>query len=77
MKTFSSIGRIYFFVIFCLAMLSFFVLTGCTVDHHGMTLLCGGYLKDKVEYHPPGPRYQFSNEAAYLQEARSNQDRNR
>jgi major membrane immunogen (membrane-anchored lipoprotein) len=58
----------------CLAIVSVFALTGCTVNHHGMTLPNGSYLKDHVEYYPHGPRYQFSNEAAHLQNSSPDQD---
>jgi hypothetical protein len=74
MKTFKIIGRFSFSTTFLLAMLSIFVLTGCTVNHNGMTLPSGTYLKDIVEYYPHGPRYAFSNEASHLQDLRPDQD---
>jgi hypothetical protein len=73
MKTFNDIKRFSFLVYF-LATLPIFFLTGCTVNHHGMTMPNGTYLKDHVEYYPRGPRYQFSNEAMYLQSMQSAQE---
>jgi hypothetical protein len=42
--------------------------SGCTVSRNGMTLPNGTYLKDMVEYYPPGPRFQFNNEASRLRD---------
>lgn len=74
MKTIREIKRFSFLIIFFGAIFQIFFLTGCTVNQNGMTLPNGSYLKDSVEYYPHGPRYQFSNEASYLQSMRSAQE---
>jgi hypothetical protein len=56
-------------VVLFLSAASVFISGGCTVNSNGMQLPSGYYLKDKVEYYPQGPRYQFSEEATYLQNA--------
>jgi hypothetical protein len=61
--------RISFFVLLFILLLG-----GCTVNHNGMTLPNGSYLKDSVEYYPHGPRFQLSNEAAHLQSSQADQD---
>ncbi|MDR2345195.1 MAG: hypothetical protein LBE18_03940 [Planctomycetaceae bacterium] len=71
MKKFNTIK---WFSLGIILTMSILVSTGCTVNHHGMTLPNGSYLKDSVEYYPHGPRYQFSNEAAHLQETQTTQE---
>jgi hypothetical protein len=43
-------------------------LTGCQMDIGGQTLPSPHYLKDDVQYFPPGPEFMLSNEAAALEE---------
>ena len=38
--------------------------TGCQVDVGGQTLPSPYYLKDDVQYFPPGPEFKLSREAA-------------
>jgi hypothetical protein len=39
-------------------------LTGCQVDVAGQTLPSPWYLKDDIQYFPPGPEFKLSREAA-------------
>jgi hypothetical protein len=38
--------------------------TGCQSDFNGQTLPSPYYLKDDVQYFPPGPEFKLSREAA-------------
>jgi hypothetical protein len=38
--------------------------TGCQVDVSGQTLPSPWYLKDDIQYFPPGPEFKLSEEAA-------------
>ena len=38
--------------------------TGCQVDIGGQTLPSPWYLKDDIQYFPPGPEFKLSREAA-------------
>src|SRR5438045_740718 len=40
--------------------------TGCQVDVGGMTLPSAFYLKDDLQYFPPGPEFKLSREAAQM-----------
>jgi hypothetical protein len=50
-------------------------LTGCQVDVGGQTLPSPNYMKDDVQYFPPGPQMKLQNEAAAQQAARQEQGR--
>jgi hypothetical protein len=45
-------------------------LTGCQVDVGGQTLPSPLYMKDDVQYFPPGPEMPLAREAAALKAAR-------
>jgi len=51
--------------------------TGCQVSIGGQTLPSGYYLDDDVQYFRKGPEFKLANEAAALQEARAQDQRNR
>jgi hypothetical protein len=40
--------------------------TGCQVDVGGQTLPSASYLKDDIQYFPPGPSFKVSREAAAM-----------
>jgi hypothetical protein len=44
-------------------------LTGCQVDVGGQTLPSPYYMKDDVQYFPPGPQFKLSREAAAMKAA--------
>ena len=46
------------------ALLSSIGLTGCQLDVGGQTLPSSNYLKDDVQYFPPGPQFPLAREAA-------------
>ncbi len=46
-------------------------LTGCQFNAGGQTLPSPYYLQDDVQYHPAGPEFKLSREAAALDEARA------
>jgi hypothetical protein len=52
-------------------------LTGCQVDVGGQTLPSPNYMKDDVQYFPPGPQMKLQNEAAAQQAARQDQAQQR
>lgn len=41
-------------------------MTGCQVSYGGQTLPSPYYLNDDIEYHPRGPEFKLSNEAAAM-----------
>lgn len=43
-------------------------LVGCQVDVGGQTLPSPHYLKDDVQYFPPGPEFMLSKEAAAIED---------
>ena len=43
---------------------------GCQVDTAGMTLPSGKYMRDDVQYFPPGPDFPWANTQAATQRAR-------
>jgi len=43
-------------------------LTGCQVDVGGQTLPSPYYMKDDIQYFPPGPQFKLSREAAAMKE---------
>lgn len=45
--------------------------TGCQVSLNGQTLPSPYYLQDDVQYHPAGPEFKLSREAAALKAARA------
>ncbi|HID74987.1 MAG TPA: hypothetical protein EYP56_03215 [Planctomycetaceae bacterium] len=45
-------------------------LTGCQVDVGGQTLPSPYYMRDDVQYFPPGPEMKLSREAAAMRAAR-------
>ena len=44
--------------------------TGCQVEYAGMTLPSGKYMRDDVQYFPPGPDFPWANTQAATQRAR-------
>lgn len=48
-------------------------LTGCQVDVGGQTLPSPYYMKDDVQYFPPGPQFKLSREAAAMKGAAADQ----
>ncbi len=46
-------------------------LTGCQFNEGGQTLPSPYYLQDDVQYHPAGPEFKLSREAAALEEAQA------
>ena len=40
--------------------------TGCQVDVGGQTLPSAHYMKDDVQYFPPGPEFKLAREAAAM-----------
>ena len=51
--------------------------TGCQVSVGGQTLPSAYYLDDDVQYYTKGPEMKLAQEAAFLQEARGEERRNR
>ena len=51
--------------------------TGCQVSVGGQTLPSAYYLKDDVQYYQKGPEFKLAREAAALQEARAEAQKNR
>jgi hypothetical protein len=51
-------------------------LTGCQVDVGGQTLPSPYYMKDDVQYFPPGSQFKLSREAAAMKEYASQQQAN-
>lgn len=49
-------------------MLATLSLTGCQVDVGGQTLPSPWYMKDDIQYFPPGPQFKLSREAAAMRE---------
>jgi hypothetical protein len=41
-------------------------LTGCQIENGGQTLPSPYYMKDDVQYYPPGPEFKLAREAAAL-----------
>ncbi len=54
----------------CLGLLIAPWLAGCQVDVGGQVLPSAYYMGDDVQYHPPGPEFKLSREAAALEMAR-------
>ena len=52
-----------------LAMVACLGVTGCQVNTGGQTLPSSDYLKDDVQYFPPGPEFPLANEAAAMKAA--------
>jgi hypothetical protein len=53
-------------LLFGLAAFTGIGLTGCQVDTGGQTLPSPYYMKDDVQYFPPGPEFKLSREAAAM-----------
>ncbi len=53
-----------------LAILGLAPSTGCQVHYAGMTLPSGKYMRDDVQYFPPGPDFPYANTQAATQRAR-------
>lgn len=51
-------------VLLSLGVCSSLGITGCQVDVAGQTLPSPWYLKDDIQYFPPGPEFKLSREAA-------------
>ncbi|MGL6194882.1 MAG: hypothetical protein ACRC2T_08685 [Thermoguttaceae bacterium] len=47
---------------------------GCTVATNGMTLPSPNWMKQRVQYFPAGPQYQFTQEREYLETHNSTSD---
>ena len=47
--------------------------TGCQVDVGGQTLPSPNYMKDDVQYFPPGPQFKLQREATAMKAAREEQ----
>jgi len=48
-------------------------LTGCQVETGGQTLPSPYYMKDDVQYFPPGPQFKLAREAAAMKAAAPDQ----
>jgi len=55
-------------VLLALPMLLAVGLTGCQVSIGGQTLPSGDYMKDDVQYFPPGSEFKHAEEAAALRQ---------
>lgn len=55
-------------VLACVGLLGAVSAAGCQTELAGMTLPSARYLKDDVQYFPPGPEFPLANEEAALQE---------
>jgi hypothetical protein len=53
-------------LLFGLTMLAGVGLTGCQIEQGGQTLPSGYYMKDDVQYFPPGPEFKLAREAATM-----------
>jgi len=53
-----------------LAVGGLFPAVGCQVEYAGMTLPSGKYMRDDVQYFPPGPDFPWANTQAATQRAR-------
>ncbi|MCA9104526.1 MAG: hypothetical protein R3B96_11630 [Pirellulaceae bacterium] len=53
--------------------LSPMALTGCQGTYGGQTLPSPYYLNDDIEYHPRGPEFKLSNEAAAMKQYQEEQ----
>jgi hypothetical protein len=53
-------------LLFSLGLLAGVGLTGCQVETGGQTLPSPYYMKDNVQYFPPGPEFKLSREAAAM-----------
>jgi len=51
-------------------------LTGCQVDVGGQTLPSPYYMKDDIQYFPPGTQFKLSREAAAMKEYSAQQQQN-
>jgi hypothetical protein len=49
-----------------LGLLTGFALTGCQIETGGQTLPSPYYMKDDVQYFPPGPEFKLAREAAAM-----------
>ncbi len=52
-----------------LAVGGLFPAVGCQVEYAGMTLPSGKYMRDDVQYFPPGPNFPWANTQAATQRA--------
>jgi hypothetical protein len=66
----TNLQRTFRFALAGLGLTAALGLTGCQVDIGGQTLPSPYYLKDDVQYFPPGPEFLLSKEAAALKAAR-------
>jgi hypothetical protein len=53
-------------LLFALTMLAGAGLTGCQIDQGGQSLPSPYYMKDDVQYFPPGPEFKLAREAATM-----------
>lgn len=51
-------------LLFSLTVLAGTGLTGCQIEQGGQTLPSPHYMKDDVQYFPPGPEFKLAREAA-------------
>ena len=66
MKNSSNEYRLLRTMLFGLAALAGLGLTGCQIESGGQTLPSPYYMKDDVQYAPPGPEFKLSKEAAAM-----------
>jgi hypothetical protein len=53
-------------LLFILGLLAGVCLTGCQIETGGQTLPSPYYMKDDVQYFPPGPEFKLAREAAAM-----------
>ena len=53
-------------LLFGLGLLAGMGLTGCQIENGGQTLPSPYYMKDDVQYFPPGPEFKLAREAAAM-----------
>jgi hypothetical protein len=73
MRTSQSKRRPWYAALVGTGLLAVVSLTGCQVDVGGQTLPSPNYMKDDIQYFPPGPQMKLQNEAAAQQAARQEQ----